>query len=164
MVSKILAVITAVLVLGVDRLTKVLVSANLTLHAEPTPIIPGVIDLTYIHNRGGAWGVLSTNRALLIGLTVLVMGVCIYILIRHCKNSRLLFWTMSLVLAGGAGNMYDRIFCDGNVTDFLQFAFWRDFPVFNIADIAVVIGCCLLVLYYILDFINGTKQNAENND
>ena len=145
----ILAGTVAVLMLFLDQITKSLVVSNLTLYCTPEPIIPGIINLTYIHNRGGAWGVLASNRAVLLCGTALVMIVCAVILIKFCRIRPLLFWAISLVLSGGVGNMYDRIFRDGNVVDFLQFGFWTDFPIFNVADIAVCVGCGLLILYFI---------------
>ena len=158
----ILAGTVAVLMLFLDQLTKSLVVSNLTLYCTPEPIIPGIINLTYIHNRGGAWGVLSSNRAVLLCVTALVMIVCAVILIKFCRKRPLLFWAISLVLSGGVGNMSDRIFRDGNVVDFLQFGFWTDFPIFNVADIAVCVGCGLLILYFIIDTINDKK--AVNKD
>lgn len=158
----ILAGVTALLVVALDQLTKYLVISNLSLNCTPTPIIYGIINLTYIHNRGGAWGVLSGNRAVLLVLTCAVMIACVFILIKYCRKNSLLFWAISLVLAGGVGNMYDRIFRGGNVVDFLQFGFWTDFPVFNVADISVCIGCGLMILYFILDIIKEKSEKKKN--
>ena len=80
-----------------------------------------------------------------------------------------MFWALCLVLGGGIGNLIDRIFRGGNVVDFLEFGFF-EFPVFNLADIAVCIGAGLILLYFIIDFVkdarrkNGiAKINAESD-
>ena len=59
--------------------------------------------------------------------------------------------------------MYDRIFRGGEVIDFLHFEFWPTFPVFNIADCAIVIGAGLLILYFILDTIKEFKEKRQKN-
>ena len=159
----ILALISAVIVVLADQLTKIAVASNLTLGCTPEPLIPYLFNLTYIHNRGGAWGILSSHRAVLLILTCAVMAACVFILVKYCRKKPLLFWALSLVLAGGVGNMYDRIFRDGNVIDFLQFAFWTDFPVFNVADISVVVGCGLMILSFVLDFIKESKEKQNEN-
>ena len=58
--------------------------------------------------------------------------------------------------------MIDRIFNDGKVVDFLHFEFFPKFPVFNIADCGVVVGACLLILYFVLDFIKEKGKNGKN--
>ena len=166
MISYILAVLVGVLVLIADQYTKVLVAANFSL-GESTKFIDGILDFTYIHNTGGAWGMLSGYTWLLVTITVIIMLVCIALIVRYGVKNRLLFWSLVLVLSGGMGNMIDRIFRGGEVIDFLQFAFWKSFPVFNVADIAIVIGTGLLILYFVMDMIKEERQkklkaNLEN--
>ena len=60
--------------------------------------------------------------------------------------------------------MYDRIFRNGNVIDFLHFDFWPTFPIFNIADCAIVIGAGLLILYFILDTVKEFKIKRDNKN
>ena len=120
MVSYILAVICSVLVLGADQLTKYLVAADFTL-GETRDFLPGLIDFTYIHNRGGAWGMLYGHTYILLPVTVVIMALCVFLYIKYGKKSKLLFWAIALVLSGGIGNMIDRVFRGGNVVDFLHF-------------------------------------------
>ena len=161
MISYILAVIVGALVLVADQYTKMLVAANLELGVS-SEFIKGILDLTYIHNTGGAWGMLSGYTWLLVSVTLVIMLVCIALLMRYGVKNKLIFWSLILVLSGGIGNMIDRIFRDGEVIDFLHFAFWRDFPVFNIADIAIVIGACLLIFYFAMGMIKDEKQKKLN--
>jgi len=157
LVSYILAVVVAAAVLGIDQLTKAYVAANFTL-ATSREFIPGIIDLTYIHNDGGAWGMLGGYTWILLSVTIIIMLVCITLLLKYGSQDKLMFWAIMLVLSGGVGNMIDRIFRDGNVVDFLHFAFMPDFPVFNVADCAIVIGAGLLLLYYLLGTIKETRE------
>ncbi len=166
MVSYVLAIICGALVLAADAVTKLFIMSNFAL-GDSAPFIKGLIDIVYIHNKGAAWGVLSGHTAVLIILTAIVMTLCIFFLFKYAKKSKLLFWAIILVLSGGLGNMYDRIFRDGNVVDFLHFEFWPDFPIFNVADCSVVIGAGLLILYFIIDTVKEYKlkkqeKNADN--
>ncbi len=164
MLSYILAVVSAVLLLGADQLTKYLVSTGFTL-GERREFLNGFIDLTYIHNRGGAWGLLYGKTYILIPITVIVMAVCIILYKKYGKKNKLLFWAIMLVLSGGIGNMIDRVFRDGNVIDFLHFEFFPSFPVFNVADCAIVVGAVLLILYFLIDSVKESKQkSAEKAD
>ena len=161
MISYILAVIVGLGVLVADQYTKMLVAANFEL-GESTEFIGGILDFTYIHNTGGAWGMLSGYTWLLVSITLIIMLICIALLMRYGLKNKLIFWSLILVLSGGIGNMIDRIFRGGEVIDFLHFAFWKDFPVFNIADISIVIGACLLILYFAIGMINDERQKRLN--
>ena len=153
----IVAVALAVLFLGADQLTKHIVISNMELF-ESIPFIKGLMNFTYIHNTGGAWGILNKHTWVLIVFTAAAMTVCIYVLIKHAKASKLLFFALCLILSGGLGNMIDRIFRGGKVIDFLEFDFIT-FPVFNVADIAVCIGAGLLMLYFVLDMLKEKKES-----
>ena len=89
-----------------------------------------------------------------------MLTVCVFVLIKY-RKSKLLFWAVTLVLSGGIGNMIDRIFRGGNVVDFLHFEFFPQFPIFNIADCAVVLGAGLLILYFLIDTVKE-RQNGKN--
>lgn len=161
MLSVILAIICSLSVLGLDQYTKYFISTNFRL-GEGTKFINGFIDIQYIHNTGGAWGILSGNTWLLLSFTFIVILVLITLLMKIGMKNKLLFWAVSLVVSGGIGNMIDRVFRDGNVVDFLHFEFFPSFPVFNVADIAVVVGGGLLILYFVIDMINESKREISN--
>ena len=161
MISYILAVLCGALIILADRLTKYYISVNFVL-GESREFINGFINLTYIHNRGGAWGMLYGHTYILIPLTAVIMAVCVLLYIKYGNKSRLLLWAITLVLSGGIGNMIDRVFRGGNVVDFLHFEFFPSFPVFNVADCAIVVGAGLLILYFILDAVREGKQKKLN--
>lgn len=110
-------------------------------------LIKGVLELTYVENRGIAWGLFPGMRWLVLGVTSLVIGIVLYVfLTRRFGNHRLLNIGGVLVAAGGVGNLIDRLVY-GYVVDFIQFKF-IDFPVFNFADCCVVIGAVLILIYF----------------
>lgn len=162
MISYILAFLCGVLLLVADQLTKYYISTNFVL-GESGEFLSGFIDLTYIHNRGGAWGMLYGRTYILLPITLVIMIICIIFYVKYGKKSRLLLWAITLVMSGGIGNMIDRVFRDGNVVDFLHFEFFPSFPVFNVADCAIVVGAGLLILYFILDAVREEKQKKLKN-
>ena len=159
MITYIIAALAGLFVIGADQYTKYFISSNYTL-AESHTFIPKIIDITYVKNSGAAWGMLSDRTWLLISITTVVMLICIALLLKYGTKNKLLFWAMALVLSGGIGNMIDRIFKGGSVVDFLHFTFWPQFPVFNIADCAVVLGAFLLVIYFIIDLFREQKAKG----
>ncbi len=160
MVSYILAAVTALLVLGCDQFTKYYVSTHYAVLDENV-LIPKVLNFLYIKNDGGAWGMLSGYTWILLSVTIVVMLVCIAMLLKSGIKDKLMFWAVMLILSGGVGNMIDRIFRGGKVIDFLQFGFWTDFPIFNIADCAIVIGAGLMLLYFFVEIIRETRQKRN---
>ena len=150
-------------IVAADQITKLLVMKHMEL-GETLPFLPGFLDLSYIHNSGGAWGILSGKTYLLLPVTLLVMAVCVFFLRTVYQKSKLLLWAITFVLAGGIGNMIDRVFRGGNVVDFLHFEFFPSFPVFNVADCAIVAGAGLLILYFLLDLIKAKRGKAESSD
>ncbi len=162
MVCYILAGVTALFLLVLDQISKILITANFSL-GDNFPLIKGLLNFYYIHNDGGAWGLLGGYTGILLFVTVVIMVACVVWLIRKGRQNKLLFWATCLIVSGGLGNMLDRIFRNGNVVDFLQFGFWQDFPIFNIADCGIVIGCGLLILYFIIDTVNDIKKRKREN-
>ena len=160
MISYILAILSGLCLLGIDQYTKAYIVSEFAL-LEQKDFINGLIDIVYIHNKGGAWGMLQGHTWILVSVTIAVMFVCIALLLKHGFKNKLMFWAISLVLFGGIGNMIDRIFRGGNVVDFLHFEFWSDFPVFNVADCGIVIGAGLLILYFVLDMIKESREKKK---
>ncbi len=165
MISVILCIACGLTVIGLDQLTKYLVMSDFYL-GETREFINGLIDFTYIHNRGAAWGMLNGKTWILLTFTIAVMIFCVVVIVKQGSKNKLLLWAMTLVLSGGIGNMIDRVFRDGNVVDFLHFEFWPTFPVFNIADCAIVVGAGMLILYFVLDTVNEYKfkKNATSEE
>jgi signal peptidase II len=132
----ILLIVSSVIFL--DQLTKFLALRFLQLNT-PVSLINNFLYMTLVHNRGAAFGMLKNQLFLFIAISVFA----IFFIFLHLKNKKhpLLFQvSLSLILAGSAGNLIDRLRF-GYVVDFLDLRFW---PVFNLADSALTIGALLL--------------------
>ncbi len=163
MFSYILAAVVSVLLFFADRASKIFITNNMAL-GENTDFIPGLFNIYFVHNSGGAWGILAGYTWVLLTVTAVIMIVGVTVLICKGLKNPWLFWSVSLILSGGLGNMYDRIFNAGRVIDFIQFDFWQTFPIFNVADCAIVIGCGVLILYFILDAIKEQQRKVIRED
>ena len=132
--------IVGLLVLFFDQLTKFWVQKSM-LPRDSIPLIPGVFHLTYVQNTGAAFGFLREKTLFFIAVAVLVLGFIIFLIPRLPRGNLFLRVVFGLLLGGALGNLIDRIRF-GYVVDFLDFRIW---PVFNIADMAIVVGVCFLV-------------------
>ena len=147
----------AVLVIGLDQLTKWLVRTNMAL-GQSVPR-EGIFRLTYTTNTGGAFGILA-NQAFLLAL-VAVIGIAVFLIyLRYIPlRSRLLKIGLGLDLGGAIGNLIDRLRFSGRVTDFIDIGPW---PVLNVADMSIVVGT-ILIAYYLL-FATPRKPPVEHKD
>ncbi len=162
-----LLVCTAVLI-AADQLTKQL--AVKYLYDQPSvPVIKDIFELTYVENRGAAFGMLQNQRIFFLILTVVVVAGLIYCYGRIPAEKKFypLMADVIVLIAGALGNMIDRA-CNGYVVDFLYFKL-IDFPVFNVADIYVTVSCFLLILLLLffykeedLDMIFPRKKKGGN--
>ena len=153
------AVLSGILVI-VDQLTKAAVVAYFGSRAFSVTVIPGVLSLCHVENTGAGFSIFSGKTVFLILFTAAAMAFILYLMIKRCYKHPLTDWGFCLVLAGGVGNMIDRVFRGGAVVDFIRTDF-INFPVFNVADICVTVGAGLIILYFILDAVReGKKKNA----
>ena len=125
-----------------DRIGKFLVSSGLRA-GETIPLIDGFFHITYVQNRGAAFSMWEDQWFILQALpaAALVAGL-VLIFFRRKVWDRLLLTAIALICGGGLGNLIDRM-TQGYVVDMFDF---RVFPVFNIADIFICIGCGLLLV------------------
>lgn len=130
------------LVILIDQIVKYSVAANFTLY-ESRPVIPGVFYLTYTHNPGAAFGILAHRQSFFLAVTVLMLAGIVYFLVRTPAKEKLLRFGLLLTMGGAVGNAIDRVRF-GYVVDMFDFLVW---PVFNVADSAIVIGMCLVALH-----------------
>lgn len=131
--------IVATLVVIIDQITKAIVRSVIPI-GESLPVIPGVVYLTHIANSGAAFGILQNNRVIFLVATAIVIGLILYFQRTLAKENRSVNLFLGLVMGGSIGNLIDRV-TTGSVTDFIDFRFW---PVFNVADSAIVIGAIFL--------------------
>ena len=153
----------ALLVLALDRYTKWLIAHRLSLHDSIT-VIPGFFRIVHAENPGAAFGMFADSPtpwkiALLILFSIVALLVVSALL---WKNSHRLTSTgvgLSLILGGALGNLWDRL-VSRHVVDFLLFYVGRyQWPAFNVADSAIVIGACLLVFEIL--FAKSSESRAS---
>ena len=139
-----------------DQLFKILIERNLVL-GQSHPVIEGVFHLTYVQNPGAAFGFFKGYNEILIVLTLIIIIGFLYIFHNYLVDSLLLKISFGLIISGGIGNLIDRIRL-GYVIDYLDFRIW---PVFNLADMIIVIGTVLFIIYLFLD--NPVLKNKDFN-
>jgi len=140
----------SVIVVLLDRWTKRLVAAHIAMYSH-IQIIPGFFRITHTENTGAAFSLFADSpshwkTALLIGFSVIAMIVVIGLLWKQQRGMTLTGIGLSLILGGAMGNLWDRV-ASGRVVDFLLFYVKQyQWPVFNLADSAIVVGALLLVI------------------
>ena len=106
-----------------------------------------IFDLTYLENRGAIFGSMAGQRWFLVGFTSLVILAGIFVLFRYMKRSKLLSTAIALFIAGGIGNLIDRIRF-GYVVDMFELKLFK-FAIFNFADICVTFAFVMILIYAI---------------
>jgi len=145
-----LAIVIVVFVVFLDQFTKYL-AARYLMPVGSYPVIKHFFHLTYVENRGAAFGMLQNKTLFFIVITVVVGIVLIYSMIKLPENS-LYNYTLAMILGGAIGNLIDRVRL-GYVVDFIDFKF---FPaVFNVADSFIVVGA--IILGYLMIFKGGIR-------
>lgn len=143
----------------IDQVTKHFTLTNLK-PIGTKEIIKGFFSLTYVENRGAAFGILQNARYVFIIATIIAVCAIIVYMLKFKPNNKILLASLSLILSGAVGNMIDRIF-RGYVVDMFEVTF-IDYPVFNFADCCVVVGAILLAIYTI--FIYKEPVKGEKTD
>lgn len=144
----------AIAIIALDQWTKQLVVKNMEI-GESIPLIADVFHLTSHRNMGAAFGILQNQRLLFIIITIAVVVGIIYSLARIGKTQPRVSLALSLVLGGAIGNFIDRLLT-GQVVDFFDFTL-INFPIFNVADMAITIGVAILLIDTLLE---GRKKAA----
>lgn len=151
-------ILISILTLIIDIISKQLV-LNLMIEYQSINIIPGLFNLTLTKNTGIAFSFLEGKLPLIIIMTMLI----IFIILKYLKTTKPNKYESicyGLIIGGAIGNLLDRIIYH-YVIDFLDFKIFNySFPIFNLADTAIVIGVILLI---ILSVIEESRKNNENN-
>ncbi len=127
-----------------DRLSKHFIAASMRL-GQSIPVIENIFHITFKTNDGAAFSILSGKVPFLIITTLLIIGALVAFIIVKKPKSKIFGIAVSLIISGALGNLVDRVAL-GHVVDFLDARF-IDFPIFNVADICVVIGAALFCIY-----------------
>ncbi len=147
------------IVLVLDQITKYIIRTHVQLYDTVT-VIPGFFNITYVRNKGAAFGILSSlpefwRSAFFIAVTIVAVAAIIALIIK--TTDRLPVYAFSLIAGGAMGNLIDRIRY-GEVVDFIQWYvkshYW---PSFNVADSAITIGVVLLAI----EMLFGTSARSQ---
>ncbi|MBQ0078752.1 MAG: signal peptidase II [Eubacterium sp.] len=147
--------ILLVAIIALDRAVKYWISSGMN-PGDTIPVIQDIFHITYVQNTGAAFSMMQGQRAFLIALPIAIAVLGLVILFIKRKTwPPVLNIAVAMVCGGGIGNFIDRASI-GYVVDMFDF---RVFPVFNVADIFVCVGCGL-ILYYVI-FIDGKKSKKR---
>ena len=143
--------------LAADRIAKQLAMAFLAPNGVKSAI-PGVLSWAYAENRGAAFSMMSGKNIFLIVLSILLVAVLTVFLIRKPDANPLVRYGFWMVIAGGIGNLYDRI-AYGFVVDFIRLDFVR-FAIFNPADVFICLGAAFAAVSVLADEMKGKKKHG----
>ena len=157
------AVSLAVIILltVIDQLTKY--AAVMTVKVNgPKEFLFGLFQFRYVENTGAAFSSFSDNTTVLTVATVIILVGCLILLLSKKIQSKFMNVCLMLVIAGGLGNVIDRIL-NGFVVDFIEPLF-IDFAVFNFADCCITVGALLMIAYQIYELVCEHKKKSKKND
>ena len=136
--------IVALTTLIVDQGSKALVRASM-IPGESVTVVPHVLNITFVRNVGAAFGLFPGRQPVFMATSLAVL----FVIAAYWRRAKPVEWpvvvALGLVTAGAVGNLIDRAVL-GRVTDFFEFGFVQ-FPVFNVADMAIVFGVGVLALW-----------------
>ena len=151
--------IISLIVFLLDQISKIL--ANTFLIDNQVSIIPNFFNLTYARNTGGAWSILSNNSIFLIIIS-LILFVILVLFFKKFKNNTRNNLAFAFLYGGLWGNLINRLI-NGYVIDFIDFKIFNyNYPIFNIADIFIVVGILLLIIAIIKGEDNEVKSRTRN--
>ena len=147
----VLVIVISIVLIVVDQIVKFIISNEL--YNSTIAVVNGVLNFTYVENTGGAFGIGSDSTIIFVIVNIII--ICIiakFILSKKNNLSYSILVSLSLILAGGVGNLIDRVF-RGFVIDYIDINPMVKYPIFNIADICVVMGCIGIAIYTIVTTI-----------
>ncbi len=149
------------LIFAADQYTKILTVEYLK-NAEDLQIIKNVLSLTYVENKGAAFGILQNGKIIFIAMTIIVTVLLILYTIKTKNNDKLYLTSICMIISGAVSNMTDR-FTRGFVVDMIKTDF-IDFPVFNFADMCIVCGAILLCIYVIFIYKEPEPKTSTSKE
>lgn len=154
----IISALTGIALLVIDQITKVKAATHLALNGD-IKVWENVLHFTYVENRGAAFGMMQGGKWFFLIITAVAVIGMVRFLFKERKTMHFLMqFSICLLLSGAIGNLIDRVAL-GYVRDMIYVAA-INFPVFNVADMAVCVGCGLLMLDIL--FFKGKKYLAQD--
>lgn len=148
----------AAAVVALDQWSKWLVRRALPLYESKDSIL-GIFHITHVENTGGAWSMFSGQLWLFIGVMAIFVALIVVLIWKQWLKKPFEWWCLAAILGGGIGNLIDRL-ANGRVTDMICLDF-VSFPVFNVADCFITVGCFALAVYVI--FLDRSEDKKHEN-
>lgn len=147
------------LVILIDQVVKIVVTMNFSLYSS-IEVINSFFSITYVRNTGAAWSILSGNTLFLVLISLIALVIIYLYFIKNKKLSKLENISYGLLIGGIIGNLVDRIIY-GYVIDYLDFKIINyDFPIFNIADICIVVSIILVAINLMVGEYHEKNRNS----
>ena len=145
-----------IVLITIDQIIKFAVINSI--YNSSVTLIEGILNLTYIENTGGAFGIGSNSTLMFIIVNIIVITMVIkFIISKKNEICTYVLISLGLIMAGGIGNLIDRVF-RGFVIDYIDLNPLIKYPVFNIADICIVLGAIFIGINLIVDVIKERKK------
>ena len=144
------------IIVFMDQLIKYYILNNFN-HGQSLAVIKGVFHLTYVQNTGAAFGIFKNANTFFIIVSIAIILFLLVYRYYYLKSNVYINISIALIIGGAIGNLIDRILLN-YVVDYLDFRVW---PVFNLADSAIVVGAGILIIYILLtdiDFNNSKEK------
>ena len=172
--AKLWPISLAAIVIIIDQITKILVMKNIPIYTIGAQFFGDFLRIIHVANTGVAFSVGATwsetlRRFLFSLIPLIVIGIVITIYFRNNTWTKLQRWAIMGIVGGGLGNLIDRFFRTEGVVDFIDVKFYGLFglerwPTFNVADSAVVVCGIILVISFIVSYIQETKSGKEQEE
>lgn len=160
----ILTFLAMAVLIAADQVIKYWTQTELAAAGGSMEFMGKFLNLRYVRNTGAAFSIGSNSTLFfIIFTTVMLIAMMVLLLHLYKRHITLLHWSLTLIIAGGIGNLIDRI-CYGYVVDMFNFGFF-DFPVFNFADVVICIGTGLLVIFILFFYdkhFDDKKKKQED--
>lgn len=151
-------IITIIAIL-LDQAIKIVIKSKL--FNSSIILIPHVLNCTYVQNTGAAFGIGNNSTSMFIAVNVIVIGLIVYFIFSKKEEiSEVILIALHLIIAGGISNLIDRVI-RGYVIDYIDISQLIKYPVFNLADIFIVIGCITIAICIVKDNVVKKKKVGE---
>lgn len=142
MKKRIKLIILSLIIFLLDRISKIIIVSKIA-YLSKHQILKNILSITYVKNTGAAWSILEGKQLLLIAIGIIFLSLILLIALKE-KSTLINTIQYALILGGGLGNLYDRIFLN-YVIDFISIDI-LNFPIFNLADMFICIGTFMLII------------------
>lgn len=154
--EKIIPCLGIIVLIIIDQIIKMLVYANK--QVLPINLINNILNLNYVENFGIAFGMAKGGLIIFIALNLIIIVILFkFLFFSKEKLTKGKSFCLTMICAGGIGNLIDRIF-RGYVIDYIDFSQMIDFPIFNFADIMIVIGTISIACIIIIEIVKESKN------